>query len=587
MTQRQLALWAAGLALAFALAFPGWAPLATAQETSAASARPITAQPVKAETQMVAAANPHASRAGLGVLRRGGSALDAAVAVQMVLNVVEPQSSGIGGGAFLLYYDAATRTVFAYDGRETAPAAASEDLFFGPQGKPMKFFDAVVGGRAVGVPGVLRMLDLAHSRHGKLPWGELFGPAVALAEGGFEVSPRLNKLITGDRFLNTLAAAREYFYRPDGTPRHVGELLRNPALADTFQRIAEGGSDAFYTGPIAADIVSAVQGVPTNPGRLTVKDLAAYQAKVREPVCRDYRDSHVCGMPPPTSGGVTVLQILGMLSTFDMGAFAPNSADAIHLIAGASRLAFADRGRYLADADFVDVPVRGLLDSGYLRDRARLIHRETTQGGRTAAGDPPFQKTHRPGAGSTLEQPSTTHFSIVDAQGNAVSMTSSVESAFGSRLMVRGFLLNNQLTDFSFRPERDGVKVANRVQPGKRPRSSMSPTLVLDGDGALRMAIGSPGGSAIVGYVTQTIIAVLDWDLNIQAAINLPHAVNRNGATDIEEGTAIEAIKAELEARGHEVRVRAMTSGLHGITVGPDGLTGGADPRREGLVVGD
>ncbi len=563
-----------GLGLALALTLVAWTPSAQAQA-------------VTAKTHMVAAANPHASRAGLEVLRRGGSALDAAVAVQMVLNVVEPQSSGIGGGAFLLYYEAATRTVFAYDGRETAPAAAAEDLFFGPDGEPMKFFDAVVGGRAVGVPGVLRMLDLAHTRHGKLPWADLFAPAIALADNGFEVSPRLNQLITDNRFLDTFAAAREYFYRPDGTPRQVGDLLINGPLADTFRRIAEGGADAFYTGPIAAGITDAVQSVTANPGRLTMRDLAGYQAKAREPVCLGYRASRICGMPPPTSGGVTVLQILGMLRAFDLGALEPNSTAAIHLIAEASRLAFADRGRFLADADFVDVPVRGLLESGYLRDRARLIDRETTQGGRAAAGDPPFQKTQMQGAGTSLEQPSTTHFSIVDAAGNAVSMTSSVESAFGSRLMVRGFLLNNQLTDFSFRPERDGVKVANRVQPGKRPRSSMSPTLVLADSGKLLMAIGSPGGSRIIGYVTQTIIAVLDWGLDIQAAINLPHAVNRNGATDIEEGTALAGLKRVLEARGHEVRERSMTSGLHGITVGPDGLTGGADPRREGLVVGD
>lgn len=574
MAKRHTISWAASLGLTLVVALMVSAPQANAQA-------------VTAKAQMVAAANPHASRAGLEVLRRGGSAIDAAVTVQMVLNVVEPQSSGIGGGAFLLYYEAATKTVFAYDGRETAPAAASEDLFFGPDGEPMKFFDAVVGGRAVGTPGVLRMLDLAHGRHGELPWADLFTPAITLAQDGFEVSPRLNKLIAGDKHLNTFAASREYFYRPDGTPRQVGDLLINRPLADTFRRIAEGGADAFYTGPIANDIASAVQGVSSNPGLLTVDDLAAYQPKLRKPVCRNYRASRVCGMPPPTSGGVTVLQILGMLGAFDTGALAPNSAEAVHLIAEASRLAFADRGRFLADADFVDVPVRGLLDPGYLRDRASLIDRETTTGGRAAAGDPPFQKTQRDAGGTSLEQPSTSHFSIVDGAGNAVSMTSSVESAFGSRLMVRGFLLNNQLTDFSFRPERDGAKVANRVQPGKRPRSSMSPTLVLTDDGKLHMAIGSPGGSRIIGYVAQTIIGVLDWGLDIQAAINLPHAVNRNGATDIEEGTALAEIKADLEARGHEVRERTMTSGLHGIVVGPDGLTGGADPRREGLVMGD
>ncbi len=550
-------------------------------------AQRVPAAPVTAKTQMIAAANPLASRAGLDILRQGGSALDAAVAVQMVLNAVEPQSSGIGGGAFLLYYDAAARRVIAYDGRETAPLAAGPDLFLEPDGKPLKFFEAVVGGRSVGVPGVLRMLELAHERHGRLPWADLFAPAIDIAENGFAVSPRLNSLIANDRFLRVLPAARTYFYRPDGSPREVGERLVNRPLAETFRQIAAGGADAFYTGAIAAGIVAAVRNVPLNPGLLTPQDLAAYQALEREPVCRTYRVWRVCGMPPPTSGGVTVLQILGLLEGFDMGALEPNSAEAVHLIAQASRLAFADRGRYLADADFVEVPVKGLLDGGYLRARARMIRRDTTEDGRAAPGDPPFQKTRRYGPGASLEQPSTSHFSIVDAQGNAVAMTSSIESAFGSRLMVGGFLLNNQLTDFSFRPERDGRAVANRVEPGKRPRSSMSPTLVLGQDGSLRMAVGSPGGSSIIGYVAKTIIAALDWGLDIQAAIDLPHFTNRNGATDIEEGTSLGAIKTDLEARGHQVRERAMTSGLHGITVTAEGLAGGADPRREGLVVGD
>ena len=550
------------------------------------SAPAASAEPAVAGRHMVAAANPLAAEAGRKILRAGGSALDAAIVVQMALNVVEPQSSGIGGGAFLLYYDAGADKVFAYDGRETAPAAVTEDLFLDEGGGPMKFFDAAVGGRAVGVPGVLRMLELAHAAHGVLPWAAAFESAISLAEDGFEVSLRLASLIGRDDYLNLDGNARQAFYRPDGTPRRTGDIFRNTALAATMRTIARDGADAFYSGPIAHDIASAVRGAPGNPGVMTPSDLAAYRAKSRDPICRTYRAHRVCVMPPPTSGGVTTLQILGMLASFDIAARAPGSADAVHLVAEASKLAFADRAVYLADTDFVAVPVEGLLDETYLRQRAAAIGAEGSPGP-AQAGEPPFRRGLLHAPGDSHEQPATTHFSIVDGKGNAVAMTSSIENVFGSRLMVRGFLLNNQLTDFSFRPERDGVAVVNRVEAGKRPRSSMSPTLVFDESGDLFMAIGSPGGSSIIGYVVKTIVAVLDWGLDIQAAIEAPHFVNRNTSTVLEENRDLEALAGQLSSRGHTVSFRVMTSGLHGIVARDGTLTGGADPRREGVALGD
>ncbi len=545
------------------------------------------ANPVVARDHIIAAANPHAANAGLAVLRAGGSAVDAAVAVQMVLTLVEPQSSGIGGGAFMLHYDTKTKEIGAYDGRETAPAAATEDLFLRPDGTPMKFFEALVGGRAVGAPGVLRMLELAHQRHGKLPWRDLLAPAIALAEQGFAVSPRLHALLARDRHLKLQPAARRYFYKTDGMPRDIGTILKNPELADTLRRIAENGADAFYSGDLARTIVEAVK-AHKNPGLLTLNDLSNYRAKLRKAVCRPYRAWRVCGMPPPTSGGLTTLQILGLLEGHDLPGLAPGSADAVHLISEASRLAYADRGRYMADADFVAVPVKGLLDPAYVSGRAKLINSGTAMG-KASAGDVPGRQG-RVFDGISPELPSTTHFSIVDGWGNAVSMTSSVENAFGSRLLVGGFLLNNQLTDFSFRAERDGKPVANRVEAGKRPRSSMSPMLVFDGrqaGGDFRAAVGSPGGSRIIAYVTKTLIALLDWSLAPQAAVALPHHVNRNGTTDLEQGTPLAALEPVLTDMGHKVKVRGLNSGLHVIAKVPNGYLGGADPRREGVVLGD
>jgi len=527
---------------------------------------------------MISAANPHAARAGRDILQAGGSAIDAAIAATLVLNLVEPQSAGIGGGAFLLHYDSAGSSVAAYDGRETAPAAAGPGLFLKPDGSPMGFWEAVVGGRAVGAPGLLRLFEQAHADYGKLAWKMLFEPAIALAEEGFEVSPRLHALIERDEHLATFSETRRYFFDEDGVPRTVGYLLKNPAFAETLRTVAEEGASAFYEGEIAADIVATVQGIPDNPGKLTLEDLAGYEAKKRGVICAPYRRWRICGMPPPTSGGVAVLQTMGILSHFDLPP--PLSAQAVHLIAEASRLAFADRNQFLADSDFVEVPVIKLLDPGYLKRRAGEISPAKTLG--TAEPGLPKQRAAMP---RQTEPPSTTHLVVRDSTGNAVSLTASVENAFGSRVMVRGFLLNNQLTDFSFRPEVGGAPIANRVEPGKRPRSSMSPTLVFDDAGQFVMAIGSPGGSRIPAYVIKTLVGTLDWGLTVQEAIDLPNFANRNGATDLEEGTYLADMASELEALGHSVKVRPLNSGLHGLMVTPDGLGGGADPRREGVVL--
>ena len=542
-------------------------------------------EPVLGSSHMVVAANPLAAEAGRAMLRTGGSAVDAAIAAQMVLGLVEPQSSGIGGGAFLLHYDAATRGVVAYDGRESAPAAATPDLFLDAAGKPLPFMAAVVGGRSVGAPGVLRMLELAHRRHGRLPWAALFEPAIRLAEEGLAVSPRLHRLIATAKRLDSQAATRGYFFDADGRPLAVGARLRNPALATALRAIAQQGADAFYRGTIAADIVAAVR-THANAGRLTEADLAAYGAREREALCRPYRLWIVCAMPPPSSGGIAVLQILALLERFDLAAPEPDAPATLHLLAEASRLAFADRDRFVADPDFVPVPTAGLLDRGYLATRGRVID-PTRSLGKAAPGEPPRRAGFRFAPGLTTERPSTSHLSVVDTAGNAVSMTTSIEGPFGSHVMVRGFLLNNQLTDFAFVPVQDGEGVANRVEPGKRPRSSMAPVLVLDQERRLVAALGSPGGSRIIGYVAQTLVALLDGKLDPQAAVELPHLLNRNGPTEIEAGPTSAALKSALEALGHAVSVGTLESGLHAIARTPGGWAGGADPRREGVALGD
>jgi len=542
---------------------------------------------VTARRFLVSAAHPLAVDAGVAVLDAGGSAVDAAIAVQMVLNVVEPQSSGIGGGAFLMHWDARAGRVQAYDGRETAPLAARPDRFLDAQGKPLAFMDAVANGRSVGVPGLLRMLELVHQRHGRRPWREILQYGVFAAEEGFAMSPRLHALLERDAKLREDPEARRLYYDGSGRAKPVGSLIRNLAFGATLRAIAAQGADAFYFGRIAEDVVSAVRS-HAKPGDLTLVDLARYKAHEREPVCGAYRslrgERRVCGMPPPSSGGVAVLQMLGILERTGFAQAGANSADAVHLFTEAGRLAFADRGRYLADPDFVPQPIAGLLDGSYLDGRAKLVGERSI--GRAQPGSPRGAMAY----GAAVDSPlaGTTHVSVVDARGNAVAMTSTIEDAFGARLMVRGFLLNNQLTDFAFTPEEGGRPVANRVEPGKRPRSSMAPTLVFDPRGRLEMVVGSPGGSSIINYTVKALVATLDWGLDIQSALSLPNMGSRNGPTELEQDSVYaHQLSGPLRARGHDIRAIEMTSGLHGIERLPSGAwRGGADPRREGAVRG-
>jgi gamma-glutamyltranspeptidase / glutathione hydrolase len=563
----------------------------------------------------VAAANPLATDAGYQILKAGGSAVDAAIAVQMVLSLVEPQSSGVAGGAFLLHYNG--KEVEAFDGRETAPAAVDEKLFIGVDGKPMAFYEAVVGGRSVGVPGAVRMLEMAHRQYGKLPWATLFQPAITLADNGFKVSARLNSLLKAEAHLKKDPVAAAFFYRPDGQPLEVGQVLRNPELAAVLRKIAAEGSKGLHEGEVAQAIVNKVRSHPTNPGRLSLADLANYQPKKRTALCHDYRgrdkDYRICGFPPPSSGAIAVGQILGILNrtpaagialTTGMGG-TPGStgpvpaADWLHLYTEASRLAFADRGQYVADPDFVQPPGgswMSLLDAGYLEARAKLIDSTPTgQSMKTAKpGTPGPVRTAFAPMPEQIEH-GTSHISIVDAYGNALAMTTTIEDQFGARQMVSvkggpgGFMLNNELTDFSFAPvDTQGQPIANRVQAGKRPRSSMAPTLVFDkGSGQFVMSGGSPGGALIIHFTAKMLYGVLNWGLNAQQAIDLPNFGSLNGPSILEEQRFPPALVDALRKRGAEVREQTMTSGLQAIQKTTTGLFGGADPRREGVVRGD
>ncbi|MFQ5346557.1 MAG: gamma-glutamyltransferase [Rhodothalassiaceae bacterium] len=558
--------------------------------------------PAHADHYMISSANPHASAAGLAMLRAGGSAVDAAIAAQAVLSLVEPQSSGIGGGGFLLHYDAAAGDLVAYDGRETAPMAADETLFLDDNGETLPFLEAALGGRAVGVPGVLAMLERAHRAHGRLPWADLFVPAIRLAEAGFAISPRLHALLArrAGRYrkmglhLADLGTAGSYFFVEDANglrAKETGTRLRNPDYAATLRAIAAGGADAFYRGPLARAMVAAVHDNPFSVGTLSLADLAAYRARATDPVCGAYRRHWVCSMGPPSSGATTLLAILGILEGFDMPSLAPQSAEAVHLFAEASELAYADRDEYTADAAFFPVPVAGLIDRNYLAERRRLIRRDRAMG-RAPAGIPPGWDGPPPPQEEAAEGPSTSHLVVADAAGNVVSFTTTVQIAFGSFLISGGFILNNQLTDFSFAPEREGRKRANRVEPGKRPRSSMTPTIAFDAAGRPVLAVGSPGGGRIIDYVAKAVIAVLDWKMDMQAAIDLPNMVARNGVLELEAGTRLADLAPALAAMGHTVRQGALESGLHGIRIRyrPDGsplYEGGADPRREGIALGD
>lgn len=549
-----------------------------------------------ASRHMVSAANPYAAEAGREILRAGGSAIDAAIATQLVLGLVEPQSSGLGGGGFILHFDAASKDLQSYDGRETAPAAARPDRFL-KDGRPLPFDTGVHSGLSVGVPGLARLMEHAHKRHGVLPWTELFQPAIRLAEQGFAISTRLNLLLRWMGAASFDAGARRYFFDDQGSPRPIGETLKNPAYAETLRAMAERGASAFHEGPIADAIVTAVQAAPNAPGDLTIADIRSYEVITRPPLCSTYRRYRICGMGPPSSGGIVVAQTLAMIEAFDLGLGtgvgrgnrAPGdgmSAHAMHLVAEAQKLSYADRDRYIADPAFVTVP-EGLLDPAYLAQRGGLIDRGRAMP-QPQAGEPPGARRQAFGVDATIESVGTTHFSVIDAAGNAVAMTSTIEAAFGSRLWAAGFLLNNELTDFSFMPaDRDGRAIANRVEPKKRPRSSMAPTIVFDPSGRVFAVLGSPGGARIPLYVIKTLVALIDWRLDAQQAVAVENFGSRGGPFEIEIGWRTVWHALRLSALGHAIQSDLLTSGVHVIVRRGDKLEGGADPRREGIAVGD
>lgn len=543
----------------------------------------MTAKPlITAQRHMMVAANPLASEAGDFMLREGGSAADAAIAALLVLNVVEPQSSGIGGGAFAVVHGPGGLT--SWDGRETAPAGAASDMFM-KDGEPLPFLRAVISGQSIGVPGMIRLMEALHAKHGKLAWHRLFGPAIRLSKKGFPVSPRLSKLAgwVGARIYGTDAHA--LFFASPNTLK-TGNILRQPALAATLRTIADEGADAFYTGRIADAIVAKVA-KGAHPGTMSLDDLASYRVIERPAVCAPFRSYEVCGMGPPSSGATTVGQMMMLLDRFKPADLWLEEPQLWHLFAEVSRLAYADRARYLADSDFVKVPVKGLLDKTYMDQRASMIPLMRASGAKATAGDPPWREGRLHAPDTQLDRPGTTHLSVVDSDGLAISLTASIETAFGSQRMAGGFLLNNQLTDFSFRPTRDGKPIANAVEPGKRPRSSMSPTIVLK-DGKPVILTGSPGGSRIPEYVAQNLVGMLMFDLDPAQAAALPHVSQRNrGSVALEPGIAGK-ISDGLAKRGHQVEIRDMNSGVHTIVIGPNGvLAGGADPRREGVAVGE
>ncbi|SEF78900.1 gamma-glutamyltransferase [Nitrosomonas ureae] len=534
---------------------------------------------------MAVTANPHASRAAVKILRQGGSAVDAAIAAQLVLGLVEPQSSGIGGGAFMLHWQARSGELVVWDGRETAPASVSETYYMNTDGQSMDFFSAVIGGHSVGVPGVLAMLEASHKEHGKLPWANLFKPAIILAEQGFAISERLHTLLSSMPKVAVNPQIREYFFNRSETgwqPKAKGSLLQNLAYAQTLRRLAALGVTDFYQGELAKQIVQAVNNDLNRPGRLSLSDMNAYQPKKREALCGQFRIYRICGVPPPSSGGTTVLAILSLLEAYEIRY--GEHADWQHGFIEASKLAFADRNAYVGDPAFVSVPTQGMIDQDYLHQRAMLIRNNSVLSN-VSAGSPPGAEPRL--SSNSPELPSTTHLSIVDIEGNVVSMTSSIETAFGSRIMVGGFLLNNQLTDFSFMPKTaDGVPVANRVQSGKRPRSSMSPTVVFK-DGRALLVIGSPGGTRIINYVAGSLYRILARRLPIAEAIADGHIVAMGYGVELESGRVDEPTLIRLRERGHNIVLRDQTSGLHVIRIDEKaGLEGGADPRREGEISG-
>ena len=532
---------------------------------------------------MIAAANPHAVRAGYTILKKGGSAVDAAIATQMVLGLVEGQSSGIGGDASLLHWDAVERKLTAIDGRVVAPSDADEDLFYDRYGEKMSRKEAGFGGLAVGTPTLLRVLERAHRRYGKLPWAELFGPAIKLAETGFPISHRLHtQIVENERILED-PTAKAYYFDAEGNPRPIGFQLVNKPYATVLRQIAKEGAAGFYKSVLPEKIEHAVKHAANNPGRLTAKDIRKYRSKEVTPVCVSYRTYQVCGMPPPNTGGLSIAMTLRMLTRFDLKSLGSGSAKAHHLYVEASRLSHADRTRYIGDPLFYKVP--SLLDAAYLRNRSENINPRVKS--RVRSGNPPDRPNPPLGGDDSPEPPSTTHMSIVDDRGNAISLTTSLGLGFGTGLMVEGFLLNSQLRGFGFKPTSYGRPNINRPESGKRPRTSKSPTMVFNRDGSLRLIIGSPGGGRIVNYVARALIAVLDWGMDVQQAISLPHILPRRRKVELEQATTAEKFKDKLEKLGHEIKIRRLTSGLHGIEITPYGLVGGADPRREGIAMGE
>jgi gamma-glutamyltranspeptidase/glutathione hydrolase len=540
---------------------------------------------VVAMHHMISAANPYAAEAGRQMMREGGSAVDAAIAAQLVLTLVEPESSGIGGGDFMMVYDPKSGKVTSFDGRETAPASATPGMFLDASGKPRAHFDAIPGGLSTGVPGVIAMFDMAHKKYGRLPWAKLFTPAIRLARDGFPAGRKLAATLRAFPQLAGMPDIKRYFYKSDGTPLAQGDILKNPKFANALQLIAKRGPKAFYTGEIAQHIVDAVQRAPVNPGGMTLADLASYHAVERPAVCGAYRQYRLCSMGPPSSGGVAVLQILGMLERFPQAQLQPGSLSGVHLFTQASRLAFADRAMYLADPDVINVPVAGLIDRTYLAQRSAAIDPMKDMG--TAQAGTPLPKHAQYAPQRTPQLPGTSHLSVVDDHGEVVSMTMTVEFVFGSEVMANGFFLNNELTDFSFEPVRDGKPVANAPAPGKRPMSAMSPTIVFGPDGKFAIATGSPGGPAIIDFVAQSLIAMIDGGVGPQQATALPHPLNLNGRTILEKGTPLDALSAPLTAMGHTVVSADLESGLHIIQRVPGGYAGGADPRRDGEVLGE
>ncbi len=547
-----------------------------------------TGQAAVAGRTMISTASRLASEAGRDVLAAGGSAIDAAIAAQLVLGLVEPQSSGLGGGAFIVHWDERGQALTSYDGRETAPAAAKPDRFV-KDGKPMPFDTAVQSGLSAGVPGLVRLMEHAHRKHGKLPWADLFKPAIKLARDGFAVTTRLHLLL---RWVGRDAfddAARAYFFTPDGSAHDVGHVLRNPDYAATLERIAQNGAPGFYEGPIAEVIVAALAKAPNAAGDMTLADVAGYAVKERQPVCVGYRGHRVCGMGPPSSGGITVGQTMKLLEGFDIGSGRAGamSGKALHLIAETEKLAYADRGRYLADPDFVAIPA-GLMDEEYLSERRRLIDDGAAMP-KALPGEPPGVAQRAFGVDATLERSGTSHLSIIDADGNAVAMTTTIEGAFGSGIFAAGFLLNNQLTDFSFLPaDKDGAAIANRVEAGKRPRSSMAPTIVFGPDGKVRAVLGSPGGTRIILYVVKSLVALIDWQYDAQAAAALVNFGSQGDTFEIE--TSFAAIGPVLSLTGYwqKIEFGLLNSGTHIVVRRRDGtLEGGADPRREGAALGN